>query len=118
MPGIGAMSSPCASSQANAICAGVASSSEATASTSSTRSPYGRSKGKGAQSIRLATNHKHTGVRTVAAIAAPQAVERNSKRPCIDARLGPPNADRGYGMVFVRVTLGYASALDADSRRA
>ena len=36
VPGIGAMSSPCASSQASATCAGVASSSEATASTSST----------------------------------------------------------------------------------
>ena len=36
MPGIGAMSSPCASSQASATCAGVAPTSEATASTSST----------------------------------------------------------------------------------
>ena len=36
VPGIGAMSSPCASSQAKATCAGVASTSEATASTSST----------------------------------------------------------------------------------
>ena len=35
VPGIGAMSSPCASSHANATCAGVASSSEATAWTSS-----------------------------------------------------------------------------------
>jgi hypothetical protein len=36
VPGIGAMSSPCASSQAKATCAGVAPTSEATASTSST----------------------------------------------------------------------------------
>jgi hypothetical protein len=36
VPGIGAISSPCESSQANAICAGVASSSDATALTSST----------------------------------------------------------------------------------